>query len=72
MRTGSALLARRLRRAEATIEFAVDAAAAAVTATGGEGGWSGNGPIMLDAEIVPAPAGGGGAAALGRADRAHR
>ncbi len=45
-----ALLARRLRRAEATIEFAVDAAAAAVTATGGEGGWSGNGPIMLDAE----------------------
>jgi tRNA(Ile)-lysidine synthase len=41
-----ALLARRLRRADATIEIAVDAAAAAVSRTG----WTGPGPIVLDAE----------------------
>jgi tRNA(Ile)-lysidine synthase len=45
-----ALLARRLRRAEATIEYAVDAAAAAVTAAAGEGAWTGGGPILLAAE----------------------
>jgi tRNA(Ile)-lysidine synthase len=41
-----ALLARRLRRAEATIEFAVGAAASAVS----EAAWSNGGPILLDAE----------------------
>jgi tRNA(Ile)-lysidine synthase len=40
-----ALLAGRIRRAEATIEFAVDAAAAAIS----HGPWSGRGPIVLDA-----------------------
>jgi tRNA(Ile)-lysidine synthase len=41
-----ALLARRVRRAEAAIEFAVAAAAAAISA----GAWSERGPIVLDAE----------------------
>jgi tRNA(Ile)-lysidine synthase len=41
-----ALLARRLRRAEATIEFAVGAAASAVS----DAAWSNGGPILLDAE----------------------
>jgi tRNA(Ile)-lysidine synthase len=41
-----ALLAGRLRRAEATIEFAVGAAASAVS----EAAWSNGGPILLDAE----------------------
>jgi tRNA(Ile)-lysidine synthase len=41
-----ALLARRLRRAEETIEVAVEAAAAAVS----ERGWGERGPIVLDAE----------------------
>jgi len=41
-----ALLARRLRRAEETIEVAVDAAAAALT----DGAWTGAGEILLDAE----------------------
>jgi tRNA(Ile)-lysidine synthase len=41
-----ALLARRLRRADATIEAAVDAAAAAVS----EAPWSESGPIVFDAE----------------------
>jgi tRNA(Ile)-lysidine synthase len=41
-----ALLARRLRRAEATIELAVGAAAAAVS----EATWGGHQPIRLDAE----------------------
>jgi tRNA(Ile)-lysidine synthase len=41
-----ALLARRLRRAEETIEFAVDAAATALV----DGAWTGRGPIALDAE----------------------
>ena len=41
-----ALLARRLRRAEATIEMAVDAAASIVS----DGAWSDRGPIVLDAE----------------------
>jgi tRNA(Ile)-lysidine synthase len=40
-----ALLARRLRRAEATLETAVDAAAAAVSPAE----WSGKGPIVFDA-----------------------
>jgi tRNA(Ile)-lysidine synthase len=44
-----ALLARRLRRVEATIEFAVDAAAVAVTVAG-EGAWTGGDPIVLAAE----------------------
>ena len=41
-----ALLARRMRRAEAAIEMAVDVAAAAVS----EDPWSDRGPIVLDAE----------------------
>jgi tRNA(Ile)-lysidine synthase len=41
-----ALLARRLRRAEETIEIAVDAAAAAL----GDGAWTGVGETLLDAE----------------------
>ena len=41
-----ALLGRRVRRAEAAIEFAVAAAAAALSETG----WSERGPILLDAE----------------------
>jgi tRNA(Ile)-lysidine synthase len=41
-----ALLARRVRRAEAAIEFAVAAAAAALSA----GAWSERGPIVLEAE----------------------
>ena len=41
-----ALLARRLRRAEETIEVAVDAAAAALA----DGAWTGAGEILLDAE----------------------
>jgi tRNA(Ile)-lysidine synthase len=41
-----ALLAQRVRRAEAAIEFAVAAAAAALSA----GPWSARGPIVLDAE----------------------
>src|SRR5215217_93469 len=41
-----ALLARRLRRAEETIEFAVDAAAAALA----DGAWAGEGQIALDAQ----------------------
>ena len=41
-----ALLARRLRRAEETIEVAVDAAAAALA----DGVWTGTGEILLDAE----------------------
>ena len=41
-----ATLARRLRRADATIEVAVEAASAAVS----EGEWSERGPIVLDAE----------------------
>jgi tRNA(Ile)-lysidine synthase len=45
-----ALLARRLRRAEATIEYAVDAAAAAVTAAAEEGTWTRGGAIVLAAE----------------------
>jgi tRNA(Ile)-lysidine synthase len=40
------LLARRLRRAEASIEFAVDVAATAVSDTA----WSDGGPILLDAD----------------------
>lgn len=44
-----ALLARRLRRAEATIEFSVDAAAEAVSATG-EDGWAAGGPVVLEAQ----------------------
>ena len=42
-----ALLARRLRRAEATIELAVDAAAQAIS----DGAWREGGPIGVDAEI---------------------
>jgi tRNA(Ile)-lysidine synthase len=48
-----ALLARRVRRAEAAIEFAVAAAAAALSA----GAWSERGPIALEAEgfaVLPA------------------
>jgi tRNA(Ile)-lysidine synthase len=41
-----ALLARRLRRAEATIEFTVDVAATAVSDTV----WSEHGPVLLDAD----------------------
>ena len=41
-----ALLARRLRRADATIEVAVDAAAVAIS----EGPWSDRGPIKLDVD----------------------
>jgi tRNA(Ile)-lysidine synthase len=41
-----ALLARRLRRVEETIEFAVDAAAAVLA----DGAWTGEGQIALDAE----------------------
>src|SRR3954454_21217160 len=41
-----ALLARRLRRMEETIEFAVDVAAAALA----DGAWTGEGQIALDAE----------------------
>jgi tRNA(Ile)-lysidine synthase len=41
-----ALLARRLRRAEATIEFAVGVAAGAVS----DAAWTNGGPILLDAE----------------------
>jgi tRNA(Ile)-lysidine synthase len=41
-----ALLARRLRRAEATIELTVEAAAAAIS----DETWSARGPIVLDAE----------------------
>ena len=41
-----ALLARRVRRAEAAIEFAVEAAAAALS----DAAWSERGPIVLDAE----------------------
>jgi len=41
-----ALLARRLRRAEETIEVAVEAAAQAIS----EGAWSKRGPLVLDAE----------------------
>ena len=41
-----ALLARRLRRAEATIEFAVAVAAAAIS----DAPWTNGGPILLDAE----------------------
>jgi tRNA(Ile)-lysidine synthase len=41
-----ALLARRIRRAEAAIEFAVAAAASALS----EGEWSDRGPIVLEAE----------------------
>jgi tRNA(Ile)-lysidine synthase len=41
-----ALLARRLRRAEATIEFAVGVAASAVS----DATWTDGGPILLDAE----------------------
>jgi tRNA(Ile)-lysidine synthase len=41
-----ALLARRLRRAEATIEFAVGVAAGAVS----DAPWTNGGPILLDAE----------------------
>jgi tRNA(Ile)-lysidine synthase len=45
-----ALLAQRLRRVEATIEYAVDAAAAAVTAVAEEGAWTRGGAIVLAAE----------------------
>jgi tRNA(Ile)-lysidine synthase len=41
-----AQLARRLRRADAALEFAVDAAAAAVS----DGSWADRGPIVFDAE----------------------
>jgi tRNA(Ile)-lysidine synthase len=41
-----ALLARRLRRAEETIEIAVDAAAAALA----DGAWTGDGQIVVDSE----------------------
>jgi tRNA(Ile)-lysidine synthase len=41
-----ALLARRLRRVEQTVEIAVDAAATALV----DGAWTGRGPIALDAE----------------------
>jgi tRNA(Ile)-lysidine synthase len=44
-----ALLARRMRRAEATIETAVDAAVEVVSE-----GWSGRGPITIDAEKLGA------------------
>src|SRR5262249_8817293 len=44
-----ALLARRLRRADATIETAVDAAVDVVSE-----GWSGRGPITIDAEKLGA------------------
>lgn len=48
-----ALLAHRMRRADATIEAAVDAAAAVVS----EGAWSERGPIVMDAEkLIQLPA----------------
>ena len=63
-----ALLARRVRRAEAAIEVAVDAARAALAPDP----WRERGPIVFAARAVRATAGGGRAAPARPRHRAHR
>ena len=62
------LLARRLRRAEAAIETAVDGAMAALSPAP----WSERGPIVFDAGQLQPPARGGGPAVARPRDRSHR
>ena len=62
------LLARRLRRAEAAIETAVDGAMAALSPAP----WSERGPIVFDAGRLQPPARGGGPAVARPRDRSHR